>query len=726
MILAPLAVLSAVLAAAEPALAPPPAVEVLDRRGRVLRTALPEDLYSVPVPLSEVSPWATIATLAAEDRRFYEHPGVDVRAVARAVWQDARAGRAVSGGSTITQQLVRALAPRPRTLAGKMTEAWRALSLERRASKREILEAYLNRAPYGRGTRGIEAAARAYFGVPARDLTLGQAALLAGLPKCPSRCDPVKDPAAAQARRRTVLSRLAAWGWIDAAARDAALAEKTKIADAMRADLAPHFARRALSRPGGAARRTTLDADLQEELEGLVSTHLKTLEAWHVTNAAVVVLDNASGDVLGWVGSADFHDDARQGQVDGATARRQPGSALKPFLYGLAFERGRSPSDVIEDAPTFARGGFAPRNYDEKFHGPVTLRQALACSYNAPAVRLVEQTGVADFLAELRRFGLESLTRDADRYGAGLALGDGEVTLRDLAAAYAALARGGLWRPVRESESDPSGPTRRALSPESAYLVTHVLSDNEARVEAFGHDSALALPFPFAAKTGTTKDYKDNWAVGYTPDWTVAVWVGNFDGSPMRRVSGVTGAAPLLHDAAVAMERRYGSRDFVMPPGVREAEIDPVSGRLAGPGCASVREVFRRDRLPSEMCVARAQAAPPALPVALAFPRPGDVFRLDPSTPRAAQAVPLRAEPDDAEGDFAWSVDGKELADRGAVVFWKPAVGAHSVAMRFTPKNGAAIVKTVSVRVLDASAAEDLSTLSTDQLVPAPVGNLPE
>ncbi len=706
----PAAVLSALLAAssaAEPPLGPAPSVSVLDRRGRILRTALPEDLYSVPVPLEGVSPWAVVATLAAEDRRFYEHPGVDLRSVARAAWQDARAGRAVSGGSTITQQLVRALQPRARTLAGKAAEAWRALSLERRASKREILEAYLNRAPYGRGARGIEAAARTYFGIPAKDLTLGQASLLAGLPKCPSRCDPVREPAAARARRRVVLSRLSSWGWIDAAARDAALDEKVLVADAARADLAPHFARRALSRPGGRARLTTLDADLQEELEGLVAAHLKTLADRHVTNAAVVALDNADGDVLAWIGSGDFHDDARRGQVDGASARRQPGSALKPFLYALAFERGMSPSDRIDDAPTFAKGGFSPRNYDEQFHGPVTLRQALACSYNAPAVRLVEKVGVPDFLAALRAFGLESLGGDADRYGAGLALGDGEVSLRDLAAAYAALARGGRWLPAREASDDPRGPSRRVLSREAAYLVTHVLSDDQARVEAFGHDSALALPFPFAAKTGTTKDYKDNWALGYTPDWTVAVWVGNFDGSPMRRVSGVTGAAPLLRDAALAMERRYGSREFDVPPGVREAEIDPVGGLLAGPACPdSVREVFRRDRLPTRFCAARGPAAEPPKSVVIAFPRPGDVFLLDPSSPRGAQAVPLRLEPEDAEGEAAWSVDGKTLTDRGAVAFWPPTAGVHAITLSFTPRGGTSALKSVSVRVLEGQSPE--------------------
>lgn len=698
----------AAVAAAEPALRPPASVEVLDRRGRLLRTALPEDLFSAPVSLDAVSPWAVVATLAAEDRRFYEHPGVDLRAVARAAWQDARAGRAVSGGSTITQQLVRALQPRPRTLWGKALEAWRALALERRASKREILQAYLNRAPYGRGTRGIEAASRVYFGVPARDLTLGQAALLAGLPKCPSRCDPVKDPAAAAARRRTVLGRLLAWGWIDAATRDSALAERDAVSDAARADLAPQFARRALSRPGSGPRRTTLDADLQRELEELVAAHLKTLTARHVTNAAVVVLDNASGDALAWVGSADFSDDAHQGQVDGVTAERQPGSALKPFLYGLAFERGASPSDRIEDAPTFARGGFAPRNYDERFHGSVTLRQALACSYNAPAVRLVERVGVPDLLAELRAFGLTTLDRGAGRYGAGLALGDGEVRLLDLAGAYAALARGGVWKPSRESLGDPRGPARRVLSREAAYLVTDVLSDNSARVEAFGHDSALALPFPFAAKTGTTKDYKDNWAVGYTPDWTVAVWAGNFDGSPMRRVSGVTGAAPLLREAALAMERRYGSRDFPVPAGIREAEVDPVSGDLAGPGCPrSVREAFRRDRVPSKTCSGPVPDDAPARAraVTIAFPRPGDAFRLDPATPPGAQAVPLRAEPDDADGTWEWSVDGRALAGRAALAFWRPAPGPHEARLSFTPRGGKTLTRRVRFLVLDRSVA---------------------
>ena len=698
---------AAAAAAAEPALSPPASVEVLDRNGRALRTALAEDLYSVPVSLDHVSPWVVVATLAAEDRRFYEHPGVDVRSLARALWQDARAGRAVSGGSTITQQLARALEPRPRTFVGKIEEAWRALKLERRASKREILEAYLNRAPYGRGARGVEAAARVYYGIPAKDLTLGQAALLAGLPKCPSRCDPIKDPAAAESRRRVVLGRLLAWGWIDAATRAAALEEKVRVADSAREDLAPHFARRALGRAGGLSVRTTLDADLQAELETLVSSHLETLGGYHVTNAAAVVLDNASGDVLAWVGSGDFRDDARQGQVDGVTARRQPGSALKPFLYGLAFERGLSPSDKIEDAPTFAKGGFSPRNYDGQFHGRVALRTALACSYNAPAVRLVEKLGVPDFLETLRAFGLATLDLSAERYGAGLALGDGEVALRDLAAAYAALARGGVWLPVRESLADPRGPARRALSREASYLVTNVLSDNSARAAAFGVDSPLHLPFPFAAKTGTTKDYKDNWAVGYTPGWTVAVWVGNFDGTPMRRVSGVTGAAPLLRDAALAMERRYGTRDFAVPAGVREADVDPDSGALAGPGCAgSVREVFRRDRLPTRACSPLAEkASAPTRSVAIAFPRPGDVLHLDPATPLGAQAVPLSAEPDDADGDWEWSVDGRALPERAPRTWWRPEPGVHEVSLAFRARGGAR--RTTKVRVSVIGAATD-------------------
>ncbi len=694
------------VAAASETLSPPAAVSVTDRNGRVLRTSLPEDLYSVPVLFDDVSPWVVVATLAAEDRRFYQHSGVDPRAVARALWQDARAGRAVSGGSTITQQLSRALEPRPRTFLGKIEEAWRALRLERRATKREILQAYLNRAPYGRGARGIEAAARTYFGISSKNLTLGQAALLAGLPKCPSRCDPVRFPAAAAARRRVVLGRLAAWGEIDAGTLSAALRERTCVTDTARADLAPHFARRELERSGGRPVRTTLDAGLQAELEGTVAANVHALSAYRVTNAAVVVLDNASGDVLAWVGSADFRDAAHQGQVDGADARRQPGSALKPFLYGLAFERGFSPSDRIDDAPTFARGGFSPRNYDNRFHGVVTLREALACSYNVPAVRLVEKLGVPDFLGVLRRFGLTMLDRSPDRYGVGLALGDGEVTLRDLAAAYAALARGGVWLPVREARGDPRGPARRVLSREAAYLVTSVLSDNSARAEAFGEDSPLSLPFAFAAKTGTTKDYKDNWAVGYTPDWTVAVWAGNFDGRPMRRVSGVTGAGPILRDAALALERRYGTRPFPVPAGIREADVDPENGLLAGPGCAgSVREAFRRDRLPRRSCAPQARAGSTLSTAApsIAFPRPGDVLRLDPSTPAGAQAVALSAEPADAAGEWIWSIDGNDLPEHAARAWWRPSPGLHAVSLTFRPRAGEERRLSETVRVIGAA-----------------------
>ena len=671
-------VLNAV-ARSESVLAPAPSIEVVDRHGRLLRSALPEDLYSVPVPLSSMSPFVVLTTLAAEDRRFFDHHGVDPRAVARAIVQNLSAGRTVSGGSTITQQLSRALTPRPKSLWGKLGEAWRALKLERSATKDEILEAYLNRAPYGRGTRGVEAASRAWFGASSRDLTLGQAALLAGLPKCPSRCDPQKDPKAAEARRKVVLGRMASWGWISETERAAALAERISVADRSREDLAPHFARRALSRGTGARRETTLDADLQRELEELTATHLKSLASHHATNAAVVVLDNADGSVLAWVGSGDFRDEATSGQVDGAAARRQPGSALKPFLYGLAFERGASPSDLIDDAPTFAVGGFAPRNYDETFHGAVSLRQALACSYNAPAVRVAERVGVGAFLTELRAFGFDSLDLPAERYGAGLALGNGEVTLRELAGAYAALARGGVRLPVRETMDAPKGPASRVLSREAAYLVTSVLSDDDARVPAFGHDSALRLPFPFAAKTGTTKDYKDNWAAGYTPDWTVAVWVGNFDGKPMRRVSGVTGAAPLLRDATLAMEKRYGARPFPVPAGVREAEICPLSGRLAGARCpGAVRAVFRRDKVPSETCaLEHAEASAPEAPSGprISFPRPGDAFRVDPATPLAAQAIPVSAEPEDA--GWRWLVDGKDAKIAGARGFLPLAPGVH-------------------------------------------------
>lgn len=679
--------------------------ELTDRYGLPLRlrTAGAEVL---PVKLQDVSPWLVLATVAAEDKRFFSHPGVDLRAAARAVWQNSKSGRTVSGASTITQQLARALEPRPRTMLGKLSEMFSALRLEAAHSKEEILEGYFNGVSYGPRLTGAEAAARDYFGLPARDLSLAQAALLAGLPKSPVNYDPRRNPKAAFARQKLILRRLLDLCLADEENYRLAAAERVTVRPREEAFEAPHFTRYVLSHSAGGKVRTTLDSRVQAEAAAALRNHLAGLSAsHHVTNGAALVLDNATGDILAWVGSNDFFDERDAGQVDGVTALRQPGSALKPFLYALAFAKGARTSDLIDDSPMYAAGGHAPLNYDKTYHGKVRLREALACSYNVPAVRLAQRLGPAAFLAELRGFGFDSLDKPADHYGEGLALGNGEVRLMELAGAYAALARGGIWLPSRWDTAAPGGAARRAIGRTEAYLVTSVLSDNAARSPAFGPNSAFNLPFDFAAKTGTTKDYRDNWAAGYTPEWTAAVWAGNFDGSPMRRVSGISGAAPVLKEIALTMRRLYGSTPFQRPPGIRTVRVCPASGLPPSQFCPSgIDEVYAAANLPAGNCAehlppAEKAALPPAGKPAIKFPSDGDVFRIDPQTPRAAQALFFKAS--GAEGEIIWTVDGRELPARGETVEWPLAPGRHTASFSLARSTGALTSRPVRFLVVE-------------------------
>ena len=664
---------------------PKASTEITDRYGALLRA------YTVglsaacsPVKLQQISPWLVLATVAAEDKRFFLHQGVDFRSVARAAWQNSREGRAVSGASTITQQLARALEPHPRTITGKIYEMFSAFRLEAKHSKEEILEGYFNGVSYGPLLTGAEAASTDYFGLPAKDLSLAQAALLAGLPKSPVNYNPRKNPKAAFNRQRLILRRLLDLGLVGEEAYRLALAETVSIREKEKYFEAPQFCDYALRRSGSGKIKTTLDLRAQRAAAKALKDRLAELGAsHHITNGAALVIDNATGGILAWAGSNDFFDAVNSGQVDGVTAPRQPGSALKPFLYALAMSKGAKPSDLIEDAPLYAAGGHAPLNYDKTYHGLVRLREALACSYNVPAVRLAVKTGLVAFLSKLRDFGFDSLDKSAEFYGEGLALGNGEVTLLELVNAYAALARGGVWLPARFELESPAAPSRRAIGRSEAYLVTSILSDNSARAPAFGVNSAFNLPFDFAGKTGTTKDYRDNWAVGYTPEWTAGVWVGNFDGSPMRRVSGISGAAPALKEIALALEKFYGSTPFRRPPGIKTVKVCPASGLPPSAFCpASMDEVFSVSNLPSGQCAehmppAERAAAVPAVKLSVKFPAEEDIFRLDPQTPRAAQALIFKAA--GAEGEIAWTVDGQGLAERGDSVSWPLAPGRHSV-----------------------------------------------
>ncbi len=595
------------------------AVRVLDRDGRLLREVRDKDgARSSWVSRSDAQ--AVVgALLATEDRRFASHRGIDYRAALRAIASSVASGRRVSGASTLTMQLARTVRPHPRTLRGKFFEAALALRIERALSKDEIVEQYINRVDFGPNLRGIGAASRAYFDKSPAALSLGEASVLAGAVRGPSYYDLAKHPDRASQRRALVLARMRSYGLIDEAQALRASREPIVLQAQRPVFGAPHFSAALLAGRLGATGdvsggvvTTTLDSELQRAAELATERVVATLGSKHVTAASVVALDNASGEILAYVGSPDFFDEARGGQNDGVLALRQPGSTLKPFVYELAMERlAMTPATVLPDIELHLQtpgGDFSPRDYDQGFRGPVRLREALGNSLNIPAVYAAEKVGLDPLLARLRELGFE-LPQAAGFYGAALALGDGEVTLLALANAYATLARGGLRKDPRGVRSFEVGGrvTTLAQPPESRVMdalasarITDVLADKRARWAAFGEGSVLEQPFEAAGKTGTSKGYRDNWAVGFSRAVTVAAWAGNFDGSPMDDVSGVTGAGPLLHEVLAAAMRARESQPLAAegaPASTLErVAICPLSGMRVGAACRDhVFERFTRD-----------------------------------------------------------------------------------------------------------------------------------
>jgi penicillin-binding protein 1C len=594
---------------------------VLDRDGRLIRevqvgSARAENRIS----LSEVSPWVVPALLAAEDARFFEHLGVDPLSVARALGQLVAQRRVMSGASTLTQQLARNVEARPRTVTGKLREMALALRIEASLSKSQILEQYLSRVEFGPNLIGIEAASRHYFHKPARALDLSEAAALVSLPRGPSLYDPRRRPQLLERRRLRVLLRLAAQGAVTPDELARAELTPVRVTEPALAQGAEHLsfalAEQELARPGQRTRalRTTLSLELQREAEHLARATLPKLEAHAGGALALVVLDNETGDVLAYVGSPGYFDAKKQGANDGVVAKRQPGSALKPFVYAAAIDGlGYGPATLLADLPrdyAVPGGSFSPKNYDHRFRGPVLLRQALGSSLNLPALAVAAQLGPARLLEVLRGFGFASLDRDADHYGVGLALGDGEVTLLETAVAYSALARGGELLPARlvlsrsaSGASERLSAPRRVLRREVAALVTDMLADDSARAAGFGRDSVLNLPFPVAAKTGTSKGFRDNWALGYTREVTVGVWVGNFDGTPLRDASGITVAAPLFHDLLRAAMRGRLAAPLFDRSLLSEAEVCSLSGKRPSSACHQRRgESFVRGHEPHDSC----------------------------------------------------------------------------------------------------------------------------
>lgn len=581
------------------------ALVIYDAAGGVLREPPMDDgLRAHWVPLSALPEAARDAIVQSEDHRLGSHPGVDPLGLVRAAWLDVKSGRVVAGGSTLAMQLARLTYGLPRTWLGKLAQLPLGVFLQARLGSEGVLEAYVNLAPLGRDVRGLAMGSWAYFGKPLRDLTTGEAVALACLVRAPTAYDPYRHPERLLARRRHVLGLMHARGVLSEAARREAEREPLHVVPFGRAFRAPHASELALSEVRGRAAQarptrvhTTLDATLQQVAQRACRDAVARLSTHHATDCAAVVLRASTAEVLALVGSPDFAS-PHAGQVNAALSLRQPGSALKPFVYALAFERGRRPGDLIRDEPTHfpaAFGTWNPENYDGRFHGDVTLREALANSYNVPAAKLVMELGVQSVLERLRALGLTTLTEDAAHYGVGIALGDGEVRLYDLVAAYATLARGGeylaptILKQVFEGrhavELAPRA-QRRVFSPAVSYLVSHVLQDRAARRAAFGAGSVLDLPFDCAVKTGTSSNYRDNWTVGYAGDVVVGVWVGHHEGAPMRGVSGVSGAGPAFRRIMLAAAGK-DAKAFPPPPsGVAFQQVDGRVDLAVDPGLA--------------------------------------------------------------------------------------------------------------------------------------------
>lgn len=636
---------------------------ILDRNGNVLYEILdPSAGRRTFVPLERISPFLVAATVATEDKGFYSHPGFDAMAIIRAFVQNFRGGGIESGASTITQQLARTLlfSPQERyeqTYARKIREAILAAEITRRYSKDEILELYLNEIYYGNLAYGIEAASETYFGTTADRLTLGQAAFLAGLPQAPSVYDVYTNPAIVYQRMDDVLvlmyqmSREQGCIYVSNHPQPVCLdpisitesAEEIRSTSFKSPDIQiryPHwvnYIRSLLEEQydaqtiyrSGFTVYTTLDPGLQDLAQDVVSDHVLRLKDNRATGGALIAIRPSTGEIMAMVGSPDFYSEANSGQVNMAVSPRQPGSAIKPLTYLAAFEKGWTPSTLLWDVPSeFPPSGepddpsppYIPINYDERFHGPVTVRSALANSYNIPAVKALEYVGIYDnqettvtegLIPLAERMGITTLNNDD--YGLSLTLGGGDVTLLELTNAYSIMANSGRSIPpvailrildhtgkVVYDYQQPTG--MQVVQPVHAYLISDILSDNRARTPAFGSNSVLNLPFQAASKTGTTNDFRDNWTIGYTPDIAVGVWVGNANYAPMQNTSGLTGAAPIWADFmldAIQIVTGNNPTPFIRPPGIIEKTICAISGTEPSKWCQDVKsEVFASNQLP--------------------------------------------------------------------------------------------------------------------------------
>ncbi|MEK7536381.1 MAG: PBP1A family penicillin-binding protein, partial [Patescibacteria group bacterium] len=608
--------------------------KILDRNGKSLYDIF-ENERRTPIKIEDMPLYLKQATVAIEDKNFYSHNGFDILGTIRGLSRFFTRGYA-QGGSTLTQQLVKnVLLSSERSAIRKIKEFILSVQIERKYTKDQILQMYLNEAPYGGTAWGVETAAETYFGKNAKDLNLVESAILAGMPQLPSKYSPYsKTPDAYIDRTINVLRRMREDEYITKDQENAALSELSNVKFQSKGSSfkAPHFVQyvqkiledrygEKVIEQGGLKVTTTLDLDLQEKAQEIVSDEIAKVESQRITNGGAVVLDSTTGEILAMVGSKRFDDPDYDGQVNVTMSLRQPGSSFKPFTYVTAFKKGYTASTMVMDVDTVFQGGtgqpdYQPVNYDGKYKGPVQLRYALGNSLNIPAVKLIAMVGIKDVLETAYDLGLNSLPPNKEtlsRVGLSLTLGGGEVRLLELTGAYSAFFNGGTkvepFAILKVEDNDGKileeikpQKDKKVLDPQEAYLISNILSDNSARVDTFGTNSLLNIPGrQVAVKTGTTNDKRDNWTIGGTPQRAIGVWVGNNDNSPMLNVaSGVSGSSPIWRRITMESLAGLGPVNFVEPDGITKVEVDNFSGKKAHDGFPSRTEIFIKGNEPND------------------------------------------------------------------------------------------------------------------------------
>jgi len=664
--------------------------QILDRNGVPLNVTYQNNwnVHNV-TELHDIPTFLKTAFILSEDKRFYRHKGLDWRARFSALATNLKAGRAVRGASTISEQTLRMIYPRPRTIRSRWLEGYDSQRLEDTFSKDEILEFYLNQIPYAANRRGVTQAAYYYFNRDLETLSQKEMLALAVLVRAPGRMDLWKDTKRVEGRVESLAGELVNAGHMTERESQTLLSETLKL-DLPKFELdAKDFVAyvKALPEAERSATgkiKTSLDANLQNVVQDLLDNRLQNLKNKAVNNGAVLVVDHSTGEILTWAVAGTGDDETPGRFIDAVTTRRQPGSALKPFLYGLALESGWSAATIIEDKPLIeavGNGLHSYQNYSRSFYGPVTMRNALGNSLNIPALKTLQHVGAENYLKYLSEFGFEELTKHPNFYGDGIALGNGEVSLFELVQAFTAIANQGVYTDISVFPEHARQAPRRVMSSETASLLGNILSDPKARQLEFGEFSVLNFPVQTAVKTGTSSDYRDSWAVGFNYRYTVGIWMGNLDQTPTDGVTGSTGPGLLLRSVFARLSYHEETRGLHMDPKLERKELCTVSAKIKhiDDECESYVEWFTQGSNLPEKENTSLDVSPAATPIMMRRPVNGLHLAFDPRLPASVQAFEFYIQGLEAGDRVNWTINGETVMTNEGTYNWPVTRGDHVV-----------------------------------------------